>query len=430
LSERLSSADKVREFQRKLYLKAKAEPKFRFYALYDKTYHMDFLKEAYRRVKANSGKPGVDGETFGDVEKYGVEKYLEELRQELRERRYKPQPVLRVYIPKPNGEKRPLGIPTIRDRVVQQSFKLVLEPIFEADFTDRSYGFRPKRGAHGAIREIIKLLNWGCTEIYDVDIRHFFDTVEHSKLMKLVAQRVVERQILKLINQWLKCGYVEDGKCYGTRRGTPQGGVISPLLANIYLHPLDKAMVDSKLWWIQKGSVHIVRYADDMVILAQRNLGAGKRIVKRYLHRLGLGINEAKTRTLSVGESGSMDFLGFQFVRTVNRKKGNKFFLVKPSTKSVARLREKLRGCISIQRPLTIREQVWRANEVLRGWTQYYGLGNASDTFNGIRDFTNKRVRRVLQRRAGRAGYGYLRYDSAFIYGKLGLFYQYRVIPL
>ena len=431
MTESLSGAIKVRELQRKLYLKAKAEPKVRFYALYDKAYRLDFMSEAYRRVRSNGGSPGVDGETFDAIAEQGIMDYLKELQAELREKRYKPSPVLRVYIPKPNGEQRPLGIPTIRDRIVQASFKLVIEPIFEADFTDRSYGFRPKRNAHGAIREIAKLLNWGCTEVYDVDISKFFDTVDHSKLMKLVARRVVDKNILRVIKQWLDCGYVDDhGKRHKTKQGTPQGGVISPLLANIYLHPLDKAMVDSKLWWTMRGSVHIVRYADDMVILARRNLESGKQIVHHYLSRLGLRVNEAKTESLSIGESGNLDFLGFRFLRTVNRRKGNKFFLVNPSPKVMNRIRERIRKTVNPGRPLSIRDQIQDANAVLRGWVNYFGLGNASRSLNKVRDFVNKRVRKTLQRRKGRAGHGYYRYDSEFIYGKLGLFYNYKVARL
>lgn len=239
--QRLSSTEWLQEFQRKLHAKAKAEPKFRFYSLYDKTYRTEVLEEAYRRAKANGGACGVDEETFGDIEKKGASEYLAGLQLEMMERRYVPQPVRRVYIPKPNGKERPLGIPTIRDRIVQTAFLLILEPIFEADFTDSSYGFRPEKSAHDAVREIYKYLNWGCVEVYDVDLEKHFDTVDHGKLMKLVARRVVDRQMLHVIKQWLNCGYVEDGQHQQSKKGTPQGGVISPLLANIYLNPVDQA---------------------------------------------------------------------------------------------------------------------------------------------------------------------------------------------
>ncbi len=237
----LTSTENLQELQRKLYEKAKAEPKFRFYSLYDKTYRVDVLVEAYRKVKANGGTSGIDGETCAMIEERGLEEYLAELQLEMKERRYKPQPVRRVYIPKANGKKRPLGIPIIRDRVVQTAFLLILEPIFEADFAESSRGFRPNKSVHDAIREIYKYLNWGCVEVYDVDLERYFDTVEHHKLMKLVARRIVDKQILHVIKLWLSCGYVEDGQHKQSKRGTPQGGVISPLLANIYLNPVEQA---------------------------------------------------------------------------------------------------------------------------------------------------------------------------------------------
>jgi RNA-directed DNA polymerase len=225
----LPHTGKLQEFQRKLHEKAKAKPKYRFYSLYDKTYRADVLAEAYRKAEANGGACGVDGETFEDVEKKGIDIYLAKLQLEMKERRYVPQPVRRVYIPKPNGKQRPLGIPTIRDRIVQTAFLLVLEPIFEADFTDSSYGFRPHKSAQDAIRELYKYLNWGCIEVYDVDLEKYFDTVDHSKLMKLVAKRISDGEILHIIRLWLNCGYVEEGQHRQSDRGTPQGGVISPL---------------------------------------------------------------------------------------------------------------------------------------------------------------------------------------------------------
>ncbi len=233
---------------------------------------MDILEEAYRKAKANGGACGVDGETFEDIETNGRTEYLAVLQKELKEEQYKPKPVKRVYIPKANGKKRPLGIPTIRDRIVQMSFLIILEPIFEADFTESSFGFRAKKSAHGAVREIYKYLNWGCEEIYDVDIEKYFDTVDHWKLIRLLAQRISDGKILHVIKQWLSCGYIEDNQHRQSKRGTPQGGVISPLLANVYLNPVDKAFERGGINNISKGSIHIVRYADDMIILAQKNL--------------------------------------------------------------------------------------------------------------------------------------------------------------
>jgi group II intron reverse transcriptase/maturase len=263
--QELTNINKIREFQRKLCEKAKSDKKNRFYSLYDKTYRTDILEEAYRKAKSNGGTCGVDGETFEEVETKGRAEYLSELQKELKTEEYKPKPVLRVYIPKADGKQRPLGIPTVKDRIVQTAFLIVLEPIFEADFSESSYGFRPKKSAHEAVREIYKYLNWGCEEIYDVDLEKYFETVEHAKLLKLVAQRVSDGRILHVIKQWLSCGYVEDGQHRQSKRGTPQGGVISPLLANIYLNPVDQAFERNGIGNISNGSIHIVRYADDSV---------------------------------------------------------------------------------------------------------------------------------------------------------------------
>jgi len=428
LRKLISTGSSIQEFQRALYNKAKAEPKFRFYSLYDKTYCMDILTEAYASSKANGGASGIDGETFEDVEKKGVEIYLAELQLEMKERRYKPQPVRRVYIPKADGKERPLGIPTIRDRIVQTAFLLVLEPIFEADFAESSYGFRPNRSAHGAIREIYKYLNWGCIDVYDVDIERYFDTVEHHKLMKLIARRVVDGQMLKVIKQWLICGYVEEGRHRQSKRGTPQGGVISPLLANIYLNPLDKAFERSGMGAIKEGSIHLVRYADDMLILAQKELVKGMSLLERYTRRLGLTLNRGKTRTVRMEEGKTVDFLGFRFHHVRDRKRKKRLILVYPSPKSQQRCRNNIRTLVNHSIPLRVKEQVGNVNRYLRGWVGYFRIGNAGEVLQGIAHFVNKRVRRVIQRRRGNGGYGWGgRLKSAYIYGELGLYYDYRV---
>jgi len=239
LRELVSARDKVRDLRKKLGEKAKGEPAFRFYALYDKIYRWDILGEAWRRVRANGGSPGTDGETIGAIEARGAEEFLREIEEELRGGTYRPRPVRREHIPKPDGRLRPLGIPCVRDRVVQQATLIVLEPIFEADFRESSYGFRPKRSAQQAAGEVVKYLNWGLTRVYDVDIRSYFDSIPHGKLLQLVARRIVDRRVLGLIKSWLTCVVEEDGRRWKPDRGTPQGGVISPLLANIYLHALD-----------------------------------------------------------------------------------------------------------------------------------------------------------------------------------------------
>jgi len=425
--QELTNIEKIQEFQRKLNAKAKANPKFRFYSLYDKTYRRDITEEAYRRAKANGGTSGVDGETFEDIERKGISEYLGELREELKEGRYKPKPVKRVYIPKANGKLRPLGIPTIRDRIVQTAFLMVLEPVFEADFSEASYGFRPRKSAHGAIREIYKYLNWGCEEIYDVDIEKYFETVEHWKLMRLLARRISDGRILHVIKQWLSCGYVEDNQHKQSKRGTPQGGVISPLLANIYLNPIDKAFEQRRLGNIREGSIHVVRYADDMLILAQRELDKGITLLEHYLDRLGLKLNREKSRRINLKEDKKVEFLGFQFHRVQDRIKDKRLILVAPSPKSLKRCRERIKQTVNHKLPLKIAEQVQNVNEYLTGWTNYFRLGNSSKALNRICQYTSLRVRKVMQRRKGRAGYGWNKITSSKIYGSLGLFYNYKV---
>lgn len=426
----LRSTEWLRDFQRKLHEKAKAEPEFRFYVLYDKMSRMEVLEEAYAQAKSNGGTSGVDGETFEDVEAKGVAIYLGELQLEMKERRYKPKPVRRVYIPKPNGTERPLGIPTIRDRIVQTAFLLILEPIFEADFADSSYGFRPKKSAHGAVRELYKYLNWGCHEIYDVDLEKYFDTVNHAKLMKLVARRISDSQVLHVIREWLDCGYIEDGQHRESREGTPQGGVISPLLANIYLNPVDQAFERKGLGAIRNGSIHVVRYADDMIILAQKNLDKGIALLDHYLDRLDLRLNKEKTRRLTLNIGESVDFLGFRFQNVRNRKTGKRLILVRPSPKSKERFRVAVQERIHHSIPLSAKEQVQNLNRYLRGWVGYYRVGNGSATFGKLAHFVNKRVRRVIWRRRGKSGYGWNTLTSDYIYGQLGLYCNYHTVPL
>jgi RNA-directed DNA polymerase len=424
---RLTGGEKIQEFQRKLYEKSKANRKFRFYSLYDKTYRSDILEEAYRRVRANGGACGVDGITFADIKAKGEPEYLAELQEELKEGQYKPKPVRRVYIPKSNGKERPLGIPTIRDRIVQMAFLMLLEPIFEADFTESSYGFRPNRSAHDAIREIYKYLNWGCEEIYDVDLEKYFDTVEHWKLMRLLSRRISDGKILHVIKQWLSCGYVEENQHHQSKRGTPQGGVISPLLANIYLHPVDKAFERRGIKNISKGSIHIVRYADDMLILSQRNLEKGIGILEGYVERLGLKLNKEKSRRVNLKEDKKIEFLGFQFHRVQNKKTKKRLILVSPSPKSQKRCREQVRKLVSHKIPLKVQDQIRNLNKFLRGWTGYYRVGNASKVLYKISAYVMKRVRRLLQRNKGRKGYGWKRISNGEIYERYGLFNNYKV---
>jgi group II intron reverse transcriptase/maturase len=301
---------------------------------------------------------------------------------------------------------------------------IILEPIFEADFTEASHGFRPNRSAHGAIREIYKYLNWGCEQIYDVDVEKYFDTVEHWKLMKLLAQRISDGRILHVIKQWLSCGYVEDGQHRQSKRGTPQGGVISPLLANIYLNPLDRAFERSRMGTMKAGSIHLVRYADDMLILAHRDLDKGIELLEHYLERLGLRLNQDKTRKLDLKVDKRVEFLGFEFHRVTNRVTKNRLILVAPSPGSQKRCRERVRKLINHNIPVRVKDQIENVNQFLMGWTTCFRLGNSGKALKTLNQYVNKRVRRVIQRRKGRNGYGWGRITSEDIYGRLGLFYN------
>lgn len=425
MTNNLITPESVRTLQRKLYLKSKKEKGFRFYSLYDKTYREDVLREAWHRVKANRGTSGIDGETIEKIEEEGVNRFLQDIRNELKAKTYRPEVVRRVWIPKSDGSRRPLGIPTVKDRVVQMAVKIVIEPIFEADFKDNSYGFRPKRSAHQATEEVKKYLNWGLVNVVDADIDSFFNNISHKKLMALVSKRIVDKWILKLIKRWLKSGVMEEGNIKRDNTGTPQGGVISPLLANIYLNELDKhwevMKCNSRWGW----NAHMVRYADDLMIFTNKGLKKPLEELEKKLHEMGLKLNSKKTRLLSA-DKGSFDFLGFNFRKIWNRDKTKRFPLMIPSHRAVMSIKAKI-GKITRIRPVKVSQVIQELNPVLRGWMNYFRIGNSAEIFHKIQYYTVRKVRRFSRKKQGKAGYGWKKVPNSFLYGILGLYYDQRV---
>jgi RNA-directed DNA polymerase len=417
---------KLQELRRRIYRKAKAEKQWRFWGLYVHVSKMETLRAAYQEAKANGGAPGVDGESFELIETQGVEKFLAAIREELLRRRYRPSKNRRVEIPKGNGKTRRLGIPTIKDRVVQGAVKLILEPIFEADFHQSSYAYRPKRTAHQALDRVVHGLVQGLTRVLDVDLKSYFDNVRHHLLLQKLAKRVQDPEILHLIKQILKANGA---------KGVAQGGVLSPLMANLYLNELDQAMEEETVKRRREGRwerVVYTRYADDMVILVdgypqwQPHVGMIQKRLDQELKKVEIEVNEEKTKVVDFGGGGSFGFLGFDIRAGCNRF-GKRFVLRTPMRKKQSELLKRVRRILKYSRHCSIKEALERIRPVIVGWVNYFRVGNSRRAFDWIRFEIMRKIRRFAMKQKGRPGCGWKRWSNEAIYKEWGLVNDYRV---
>ena len=424
----LTTPVSVQKLRTALHAKAKAQPEFRFYALYDKVWRADILNYAWGCCKANRGAAGLDGQEFADIEAYGLERWLGELAQALREQKYRAEAVRRVYIKKPNGKLRPLGIPTLRDRVCQTAAMLILEPIFEADLPPEQYAYRAATGALDAVRQVHRLINTGHRQVVDADLSGYFDSIPHAELMQSVSRRVVDRRLLHLIKRWLEAP-VEETDRRGRKqrttanrdqgRGIPQGSPISPLLANLYMRRFILGWQRSRL--AQRLDAKIVNYADDLVICCHLSAHEALAGMRRMMARLKLTVNEDKTRLCRVPQD-SFDFLGYTFGRCYSTKTGRAYLGSKPSKKSIKRLIDSI-GMLTERRHFHHEavDLVRAINRKLIGWANYFCLGPVSHAYCAIDTYTSQRLRQWLCGKHRRRSRGYQRYPAQYLYERLSL---------
>ena len=424
----LQTSESIQRLRTALHTKAKEEPKYRFYLLYDKIYRHDILLHAYRSCKANKGAAGVDGVDFETIEKYGVERWLGELAERLRKKDYQPEAVRRVMIPKPNGKLRPLGIPTITDRVVQTAAMLVLEPIFEADLQPEQYAYRAERGAQDAVKAVHRLLVTGHTQVVDADLSGYFDSIPHAELMKSVARRIVDGNVLHLIKQWLDAPVEEDDghghrkrttTSKNTGRGTPQGAPISPLLSNLYMR---RFLLGWKtLGHARRLSAQIVNYADDFVICCKGHADEAMATMRRIMRVLKLTVNEDKTHLCEIPQE-RFDFLGYTFGRCYKHDSGRAYIGTKPSKKSIKRMVESISSETDRRRTLIDAAKiVGGLNRKLNGWANYFCLGPVSPAYRAINTHVTNRLRRWLCKKHRVQGTGWSRYPNQYLYEQMGL---------